>query len=40
MQNVSCENEFHLHEKEPVGGNIFSYKWFFTNIRFDIGEKK
>jgi len=28
MQNFSCENEFHLHENEPVGGTRFHMSGF------------
>ena len=28
MQNLSCENEFDLHENEPVDGTHFHYEWF------------
>ena len=28
MQNLSCENEFDLHENEPVGGTHFHKSGF------------
>ena len=28
MQNLSCENEFNLHENEPIGGTHFHMNGF------------
>ena len=28
MKNLSCENEFDLHENEPVGGKYFHMNGF------------
>lgn len=35
QQNLLCENEFELREKERNGGTTFSYAWCRTQTRFD-----
>ena len=39
MQNLSYENEFDLHENEPVHEGTFSYEWFRTKTRSDTEAK-
>ena len=39
VQNLLYENEFDLHENEPVGGTDLSYQWFHTDTRFNMESK-
>ena len=38
MQELSYENEFHLHENEPVGGTHFDMNGF--ECRLDLKQKQ
>ena len=40
MQNLSNENEFDLHQNEPLGGTPFHiHEWFLTKTCFDTEAK-
>jgi len=40
VQSLSYQNEFGLHENEPVGGNKFSDEWFHRKTRFKLAKGK